>query len=378
VIPTALKLLPAAFSISLTTLLLVVCLGSRPAVAQDEDVSAADPAEAARLESRLIQRTRQLTFEGKRAGEGYFSADGRKMVFQSERFEDNPFFQIYLTNLESGKTQLISPGLGKTTCAWIHPNGKKVMFASTQDDPDAKQEQQDLIDLRASGKKPRYSWDYDEFYDIYECDVVTGDYRNLTNTRGYDAEGSWSPDGSLIAFASNRSGYEEKLTEEQEALFDRDPAWANEIYVMNSDGSNVRRLTTSPGYDGGPFFSADGKRICFRRFSENGATAEIMTMGVDGKNEGQLTKLGAMSWAPFFHPSGKYLIFTTNKHGFANFELYLVDSEGKRDPVRVTHTAGFDGCLCSRRTDRKFRGRPIAQPTVSRRFFWRTGIISEP
>ena len=327
----------------LTVLFCVPNCVSPLCIAQDEDITATDPAAAAKLEARLLSRTRQLTYEGRRAGEGYFSADGRQMVFQSERYEGNPFFQIYLLDLDSGVTRQISTGAGKTTCAWIHPDGNKVMFASTQDDPDAVKEQQEEIDLRASGKERRYSWDYDEFYDIYEYDTASGDYRNLTNTKGYDAEGSWSPDGKLIAFASNRSAYETKLSAEQQELFDRDPAWANEIYVMNADGTNVRRLTNSPGYDGGPFFSPDGKEICFRRFSENGATAEIMSMAIDGSQEKRLTNLGVMSWAPYYHPSGQYLIFTTNKHGFANFECYIVDREGKQEPVRVTYTPGFDG-----------------------------------
>jgi len=218
-----------------------------------------------------------------------------------------------------------------------------VLYASTQDDPDAAKEQLEEIDLRASGKERRYSWDYDDFYDIFEYDLESGEYKNLTKTKGYDAEGSWSPDGKLIAFASNRSAYETELTAEQKTLFDQDPAWANEIYVMNADGGGVQRLTTSPGYDGGPFFSPDGQHICFRRFAENGATAEIMTMKIDGSDQQQLTHLQNMSWAPYYHPSGQYLIFTTNKHGFANFELYLVDVDGKHEPVRVTHTAGFDG-----------------------------------
>ena len=117
----------------------------------------------------------------------------------------------------------------------------------------------------------------------------------------------------------------------------------NDIYLMDADGSNVRRLTDVPGYDGGPFFSPDGKRICWRRFSPDGATAEIMTMNVDGSDPRQLTRMGAMSWAPFYHPSGEYLIFTTNRHGFANFELYLVDAAGQREPVRASYTKGFDG-----------------------------------
>ena len=88
-------------------------------------------------EGRLLSGVRQLTFEGKRAGEGYFSADGRKMVFQSEREPGNPFYQIYLMDLETGDTSRVSPGIGQTTCAWIHPSGEKVLFASTHEDPRA-------------------------------------------------------------------------------------------------------------------------------------------------------------------------------------------------------------------------------------------------
>ncbi len=307
------------------------------------DITVTAPVEAIALEGRMISRTRQVTFDGRRAGESYFSADGRRMIFQSEREPGNPFFQIYLMDLDTGDTQRVSPGIGKTTCAWIHPNGKKILFASTQDDPDAQQEQKDELELRASGKERRYSWDYDEFYDIYEFDLSSKQYRKLTDARGYDAEGSWSPDGSLIAFASNRSAYEGRLTPEDRQKFETDPAWANEIYIANADGTNVKRLTTTPGYDGGPFFSPDGQRICWRRFAESGATAEIMTMKIDGTDQQQLTHLDAMSWAPYYHPSGEYLIFTTNRHGFANFELYMVDVAGQHEPVRVTYTPGFDG-----------------------------------
>ena len=323
----------------------ILSITTQSALAQTAtaDITETAPAEAIALEARLITRTRQLTFEGRRAGESYFSADGRRMILQSEREPGNPFFQIYLMDLDTGDTQRISPGTGKTTCAWIHPNGEKVLFASTHDDPSAEQEQKEEIELRASGKERRYSWDYDEFYEIYEYEQATKQYRKLTDARGYDAEGSWSPDGSLIAFASNRSAYEQELTAEQRTAFETDPAWANEIYVMKADGSDVKRLTTTAGYDGGPFFSPDGKRICWRRFAENGATAEIMTMNIDGSDQQQVTHLAAMSWAPYYHPSGQYLIFTTNRHGFANFELYMVDAAGKQEPFRVSFTPGFDG-----------------------------------
>ena len=310
---------------------------------QKPDVVEANPRAGAELETRLVRRARQLTFEGRRAGEGYFNPAGSQMVFQSEREPGNPFFQIYLMDLETGDVQRISPGHGKTTCAWLHPDSNKVLFSSTHEDEQARAKQAAEIEQRKAGKSRRYSWDYDEHYEIYVFDRKARSYTTVTDARGYDAEGSFSPDGRLIAFASNRLAYSETMSDEQQKLFDHDPATMMDIYIMNGDGSNVRRLTTSAGYDGGPFFSPDGKQICWRRFATNGATAEIMTMNIDGSDQRRITSLGVMSWAPFYHPSGEYLIFTTNLHGFANFELYLVDAAGKAPPVRVTFTAGFDG-----------------------------------
>ncbi|MEM7557859.1 MAG: M20/M25/M40 family metallo-hydrolase [Planctomycetota bacterium] len=309
----------------------------------DEDLLNADPAAAAAKQAELMQDVRQVTFEGKRSGEGYFSADGSQMVFQSEREPGNPFYQIYLMDRENGDVHRVSPGNGKTTCAWIHPDGKKVLFASTQYDQEAAKKMQAELDFRASGKERRYSWDYDETYDLVEFDTETGDYTRLSTEVGYDAEGSYSPDGEWICFASNRKAYEGEMTEKEKELFELDPASAMELYIMRSDGTELRQLTDKLGYDGGPFFSPDGKKICWRRFAENGATAEIMTMNVDGTEQKAITKLQTMSWAPYFHPSGDYLIFTTNRHGFSNFELYLVDAEGKKDPVRATYRADFDG-----------------------------------
>lgn len=301
------------------------------------------PADAAKLQSQFMTDVRQLTFEGRRAGEGYFSKDGKHLVFQSEREPGNPFFQIYLMDRETGDVHRVSPGLGKTTCAWISPAGDKVMYASTQYDPQATKKQAAEFELRNSPNKPRYSWDYDPTYELVEFDLKSFEYRKLTEVEGYDAEGSYSPDGQWICFASNRRAYTDELNAEEKELFAIDPASAMDLYIMRTDGSELQRLTTSIGYDGGPFFSPDGNRICWRRFTKDGATAEIMVMNRDGSSQIAVTKLGAMSWAPYFHPSGEYLIFTTNRHGFANFELYMVDSKGEGEPVRVTYRDGFDG-----------------------------------
>jgi Tol biopolymer transport system component/Zn-dependent M28 family amino/carboxypeptidase len=291
----------------------------------------------------LIANARQLTFDGLRAGEGYFSADGAQMIFQSEREPDNPFYQMYLMDLTTGDVRRVSPGHGKTTCGWISPDKKKVAFASTQDDPEARKKQADEIAFRKSGQTRRYAWDYDPAYDIQEFDLATGKYRNLTNTPGYDAEGAYSPDGKRIVFSSNRNIYARTPTEAEKKQLELDPSYFLDVYVMNADGTNVKQLTNVPGYDGGTFWSPDGKRIIWRRFSEDGARAEVYTMNADGTDQRRITNVGAMSWAPIFHPSGDYIIFSTNVLGFANFELYLVDAAGRREPVRVTEREGFDG-----------------------------------
>jgi Tol biopolymer transport system component len=299
---------------------------------------------AAAGETNFLSQVRQLTFEGRRAGEGYFSADGRKLVFQSEREPQNPFYQIYTLDLETGESVRVSPGTGKTTCAFLRPGSGEVLFASTHLDPQALTKQKDELEFRASGKQRRYAWDYDEHMDLFVAGGDGSSIRRLTDAPGYDAEGSYSPDGRLVVFCSLRDAYPTNaLSVELVQRFSVDPSYFGELYLMNADGSNQRRLTRTPGYDGGPFFSADGRRIIWRRFDDKGLAADVYTMATDGTDERRLTEFGAMSWAPYFHPSGDYVIFTANKLGFGNFELFLVDSAGTKEPVRVTATDGFDG-----------------------------------
>ena len=291
----------------------------------------------------LLSRVRQLTFEGRRSGEGYYSADGSKLIFQSEREAGNPFYQIYTIDFKTGRTFRVSPGDGKTTCAFFHPNSQSVLFSSTHHDAGAKAKQKAELEFRASGKQRRYSWDYDETMDIFTANIDGSNLRRITKVKGYDAEAGFSPDGKKIVFSSTRSAYVNDLTEEEKKLRDIDLSYFGEIYIMNADGSEQKRLTISPGYDGGPFFSPDGQRIVWRRFNKSGSVAEIHTMKLDGSDVRKITSFKSMSWAPYFHPSGEYIIFASNKLGFSNFELYLVDSRGLCEPIRVTERAGFDG-----------------------------------
>ena len=320
-------------------------------------------ADDAAEEARFIANPRQLIYEGKRSGEGYFHPDGNLLVFQSEREEGNPFYQIYLLDLLSGETARVSTGAGKTTCAFFQPGTSRLLFASTHLDPEAAAKQQAELEFRASGKQRRYSWDYDAAMEIFTANQDGTQPQRLTDSAGYDAEASFSPDGKQIVFCSLRGAYGRELSAEEKARLEKDPAWFGDIYLMNADGSNVRQLTNAPGYDGGPFFSPDGQRIIWRRFDASGMIADIFTMKLDGSDVVRVTDFKSMSWAPYFHPSGEYVIFTSNKLGFENFELFIADAAGAHEPVRASFTAGFDGL-------------PVFSPD-GKRLSWTSGRTSD-
>jgi len=218
-----------------------------------------------------------------------------------------------------------------------------VLFASTHHDPSSIRYQQQEIAFRQSGQERRYAWDYDTEMELYVVPATGGRPLRLTHAKGYDAEGSYSPDGQWIVFPSTRQAYDHEPTAEEKKQLQMDPAFFADLYLMRADGSGLRRLTDVPGYDGGPFFFPDGSRIIWRRFDESGLRADVYSMKPDGSDVQRLTDFGALSWAPYVHPSEKYVLFASNKLGFTNFEVYMVDIAGRKEPVRVTYSDGFDG-----------------------------------
>jgi Tol biopolymer transport system component len=281
--------------------------------------------EATKRESRYFLQARPLTSEGT-CGEGYFSPDGKQVVFQAIR-GSHPFYQIYIKNLADGAERMVSTGSGRTTCAYFHPTRPRLLYASSHLDPQrdavAKTEIQRLEDLRKNPPKSRsYQWNFDPYMDIFEADLDGKNLVRLTDAPGYDAEGSYSPDGKQIVFCSFRSGN-------------------GDIYVMDADGKNVRQITDAPGYDGGPFFSPDGKRIIFRGEARKKDLLQIYVVNADGTGERQLTNNTAVNWGPYWHPDGRHVIFSTSLQGHYNYELYLLDVDsGKLE--RVTYTFGAD------------------------------------
>lgn len=269
-------------------------------------------------ENRL-KNIRQLTFGGTNA-EAYFSFDEKKLIFQSTR---DPYQcdQIFTMDLDGKNQTHVSTGKGTTTCGYIMPGGKDILYASTHGTRDECYPRPD--------KSKGYLWGVWNAYDIYAANIDGSGLRVLSRSESYDAEATISPTGDKIVFTSSRDG-------------------DLELYTMNLDGSNVKRVTHDLGYDGGANFSWDRKKIVYRAYHPKDSAEireyksllaeelvkpskmEIFVCDADGKNRKQLTSNGAANFAPIFHPDNKRIIFSSNMnspHG-RNFDLFIINDDG--------------------------------------------------
>jgi TolB protein len=299
-------------------------------------ITAANAADkiATEKESKHLTNIHQVTSGLPRAGEGYFSPDGKSIIYQAYPV-GYPFYQIYVQELEGGKPRRISPGRGRTTCSYFSVDGKSLLFASSHSDPQLEDTEKKARDLAAQGGKRRYQWDFDPHMDIYSVGLDGTGLKRLTDAPGYDAEGSYSSDGKQIVFTSSRDG---------------DP----DLYIMDADGTTVRQITNKDGYDGGPFFSPDNKWVIFRSDRQKEHMLQLFAVSADGKTEVQLTdNLNQVNWCPYFHPSGDYLVWAGAdysqgpgpKSKFQLFTLELKNENGKLsagDITQVTHELSQD------------------------------------
>jgi Tol biopolymer transport system component len=287
-----------------------------------------------KLEAVHLKNIKQVTRDYVRAGEGYFSPDAGKIIFQAEEKGENPFYQMFVMDLASGATRRVSPGVGKTTCGYFHPHKDRILFASSHLDPDAKKHYEVEFKLREeekqAKKRRRYVWDFDPFMEIFEANLDGSGLKRLTDSKGYDAEASYSADGKQIVFCSNRSG-EKNM----------------ELYIMDADGKNVRQLTQAPGcYNGGPFFSPDGKKVIFRSDRKRKDHLQLYVINADGTGEKALTDdENWVFWAPYWHKDGKHIIYTAADHSDPskrpNYDLYWMNIDNG-NKTRLTFAPGAD------------------------------------
>jgi TolB protein len=283
-------------------------------------------------DERHLTNVRQLTDGGENA-EAYFSADGRRLIFQSTR-DGRTCDQQYVMNVDGSGLRRVSNGQGKTTCGYFYDEDRRIFFASTHAADSACPARPD--------PSQGYVWGIDPF-DIYTARPDGSDLRRLTNYGTYTAEGVLSPDGRTIVFTSLKDG-------------DLD------IYTMSVDGTNVRRLTSTPGYDGGPWWSPDGTKIVWRAHHPTDSTElaayrrllgqrmirpnrmELFVMNADGSDQRQVTRLGGANFGPTWTPDGRRLLFSSNHRNprSRNFDLYLVDLDGANLEQVTTHEE-FDG-----------------------------------
>ena len=275
-------------------------------------------------EADALQNIKQLTFPSmgfEKAGEAYFSPDGKNIIFQAVPIEKK-HYQIYVMNLENNNIKIVSKGYGACTCAYFKPDGKKIIFASSHEDPKLKENNQAIPGYQKEGSQ--YSWQFTPYMNIYEANPDGSDLKALTTGPAYHAECAYSSDGTQIVFASNMNGH-------------------MNIYTMNGDESNIKKVTNDINiYNGGSFFSPDDKQIIYRADYNKKHYLQIYSINTDGTNKRQLTNNEAVNWAPYWHPNNKVIAFTTSLHGHTNYEIYLLNVENNIQ-YRLTYNTTFDG-----------------------------------
>lgn len=322
-------LLKSLFAVSILGVA-AVGTGCNPTVRQgngeDQDTVKAVPDTLRYEAEHHLKNVRRLTNGGNNA-EAYFSFDGQWLSFQSDYAEwgaqCDQIFMMSVAGTVGQAPQRISTGKGRTTCAYFLPGDKEILYASTHLGADTCPP---TPPRKVEGK---YVWPIFDTYDIFVADLRGNFNRQLTNSKGYDAEATVAPDGKKIVFTSTRSG-------------------DLELWTMNIDGSDPKQLTNTLGYDGGAFFSPDSKRIVWRASRPSTpeeqknytdllkkglvepSALEIFVANADGSDVRQVTQLGKANWAPSWHPSGEKIIFASNHLGETGrqFNLFLVNVDG--------------------------------------------------
>jgi TolB protein len=263
---------------------------------------------------------RWLTRSPHRDGDLAWSPDGRRIAFVRIRGHLNGHFggraDIYVVNADGNELHRLAHGIAPALQAgapspgfashpaWS-PDGRRIAFVSNRDGN----------------------------HDIFVVNADGGGLRNLTRSRrkrnrlewwGPDGP-RWSPDGREIAFRSDRDGNDE-------------------IYVVNADGTELRRLTHNSKSDGGPLWSPDGRRILFWRSSQGyGFRGDVWVMNADGSAQRNLTRSATHPFAtdswPAWSPDGRKILFVSDRD--RNGEIYVMNADGSEER-KLTELNGQD------------------------------------
>ena len=298
-----------------------------------------------------LSNVRQLTFGGENA-EAYWNIDCTKLTWQA-KVPGYPDDQIFAMNADGSDKHLISTGLGRTTCSYFTPDGKWIYFSSTHaTEPGAQQP----LDFSKG-----YVWMVNPNFALYKrpADAMPMDSEGMKGTADttskikftplitkkghYVAETTIAPNGKYMVWTSDYQG-------------------DLEIYRSDLNGKHVKRLSNWIGYDGGPFVSWDSSKIVYRRDTLQTKAEEkdykdllkqhlirptkleIWIMDADGHNMKRVTNLGCASFAPFLAPDNQHIIFSSN-YGDPQgreFDLYMINVDGT-GLQKITHAPGFDG-----------------------------------
>ena len=235
------------------------------------------------------------------------------IAFDSRRTsdDDHPYeYEIFRVNPDRSGLERLTAAVGRQSVgpAWS-PDGTRIAFS-------------------------RYSSQRGDD-DVYVMNADGTGVRRVTFSDSHDSSPAWSPDGKKIAFSSDRLGFPSSGTN-----------W--ELFVINADGSGEKRLTTSAATDFDPAWSPDGTKIAFastrdrRTSNPDTAPAEIYVMNADGSNARRLTVTAEdvtnanLTWAP----DGAKIAFATNRDG--NFDIYVMNADGGNQ-TNLTDRVAFDG-----------------------------------